>query len=88
MKIETETVVREFAPFGRYRVRILQGSKSGKRTLDIREYAKGDGFEGFTRRGIRISEVTDLGYLREVLSECLEIVPWEAKKQRKAVKRG
>jgi hypothetical protein len=71
-KIEDE-VLREFPPVGRYRVRLVANRKrNGEPVLDIREYVKGAEFEGFTRRGIRLSSRADLDLLRDVLKEVLE----------------
>ncbi len=69
-----EQVLREFNPLGKYRVRLLvDPAKAGARpVLDIREYVSTQTFEGFTRRGIRISAKAELDALREVLLEVLE----------------
>jgi hypothetical protein len=40
--------------------------------LDVREYVVGAGFEGFTRRGIRLTDGSQAKLLRDVLSEILE----------------
>jgi len=67
-----EEVLREFPPVGgKYRVRLLSGAKPKERTLDIREYVCGETFEGFTRRGIRLSDRAQVELLRDVLSELL-----------------
>lgn len=68
-----EQVLKEFQPLGKYRVRLLvDPAKSGAEpTLDIREYVSSQTFEGFTRRGIRLSAKTDMDLLREVLREVL-----------------
>ncbi len=69
----TEAVLREFPPLGgKYRVRLLSGSRAKERTLDIREYVSSDSFEGFTRRGIRLSDRAQVELLRDVLSELLQ----------------
>lgn len=72
-----EAVVREFPPLGRYRVRLLLNTRkpSEPPTLDIREYVSGESFEGFTRRGIRISARADMDLLRDVLKDVLEWIP-------------
>lgn len=51
--LSEEKVVKEFPKVGKYRVRVLEKGK--KRVLDIREYVQSDMFEGFTRRGIRLT---------------------------------
>lgn len=66
-----EEVLREFPPIGKYRIRLLSGAKPKERTLDIREYVSGETFEGFTRRGIRLSDRAHVELLRDVLSELL-----------------
>lgn len=66
-----EEVLREFPPTGKYRIRLLSGAKPKERTLDIREYVSGETFEGFTRRGIRLSDRAQVELLRDVLSELL-----------------
>lgn len=67
-----EDVLREFPPVGgKYRVRLLSAAKPQERTLDIREYVSGETFEGFTRRGIRLSDRAQVELLRDVLSELL-----------------
>lgn len=69
-KIVAEEVLREFPPIGKYRVRILKGK--GAKIVDIREYVSTETFEGFTRRGIRLSAKADLEMLRSHLSEVLD----------------
>jgi hypothetical protein len=67
-----EIVVRELAPVNKYRVRILSRDGSAQRTLDIREYVVAhDSFEGYTRRGIRLSDRAQVELLRDILSEVL-----------------
>lgn len=67
-----EEVLREYAPVGKYRIRLLQNPKTGKRALDIREYVSTGTFEGFTRRGVRIQEVAQADLLKEILAEVLD----------------
>lgn len=64
-----EEVVREFPKVGKYRVRLLK-TKRGN-VLDIREYVESETFEGFTRRGIRLSDDEHLESLRDTLAELL-----------------
>lgn len=66
-----DQVLKEFPPLGKYRVRLLADpAKPGATpTLDIREYVTSQSFEGFTRRGIRLSAKGDLDGLRDVLLE-------------------
>ena len=57
-----------------YRIRLLHNPRkpTADPVLDIREYVSADTFEGFTRRGIRISERAHMDVLRDVLKEVLE----------------
>ncbi|HEX7896621.1 MAG TPA: hypothetical protein VF950_02600 [Planctomycetota bacterium] len=67
-----EEVRKEFVPLGKYRVRLLVDADALKKTLDVREYVSSQSFEGFTRRGIRLSERAQVELLRDTLSELLE----------------
>jgi hypothetical protein len=68
-----DAVIREFPPVGKYRVRLLENEKAKSRVLDIREYiVGGESFEGFTRRGIRLSDRAQVDLLRDALREILE----------------
>lgn len=67
-----EEVLQEFPPVGKYRIRLIQDPKRGTKSLDIREYATGESFEGFTRRGVRLSDVAQLRSLRETVTEIIE----------------
>jgi hypothetical protein len=69
-KVVVEEVVREFPPIGKYRVRLVQGRLG--RSLDIREYISDEKFEGFTRRGVRISSPAEVDLLKDTLKEVLE----------------
>ena len=66
-----EDVIREFPPIGKYRIRLLARPASRERVLDCREYAVLESFEGFTRRGIRLTDRAQVELLREILSEVL-----------------
>jgi hypothetical protein len=57
----------------KYRVRLLQDPQrpQAEPVLDIREYVTG-AFEGFTRRGIRITSRAQFDLLRDVLTEILD----------------
>lgn len=65
-----EEVLREFAPIGKYRVRLVR--LRDRVFLDIREYVAGESFEGFTRRGIRFSTPAEADLLKDILKEVLE----------------
>ena len=68
-----QVVVREFQQIGRYRVRLVRESKEGSPLhLDVREYAVGANFQGFTRKGIRLTAPDDLARLREAIDQALE----------------
>ncbi len=73
-KPRPEEVVREFSPLGKYRVRLLHNSRRPAEDLilDIREYVSSNDFEGFTRRGIRLTDRAQIDLLRDVLKEVLE----------------
>lgn len=66
-----DNVIRELAPVARYRVRVLEDDKARKRVVDIREYVSGS-FEGYTRRGIRLTDRAQVDLLRDALREILE----------------
>ncbi|MBI4565113.1 MAG: hypothetical protein HY716_10520 [Planctomycetes bacterium] len=70
-----QVVVREFPPVGKYKVRLVRKAEGDSRLyLDIREYAQGSSFEGFTRRGIRLSLADDVPRLRLALDAALEFL--------------
>jgi len=74
-KPQKEEVIREFPPLGsKYRVRVLENPNTHAKTLDIREYvvASDNSFEGYTRRGIRLTDRAQLDLLRDILREILE----------------
>jgi len=74
-KPSREEVLREFAPLGKYRVRLLQDPRKPGTgpSLDIREYVSAQTFEGFTKRGIRIRDRAELDLLRDTLLQVLEL---------------
>lgn len=51
--MDQDNVLRELPRIGTYRVRLIQDARGPR--LDVREYVEEDSFEGFTRRGIRLS---------------------------------
>lgn len=66
----TQIVVREFPDIGKYKVRLVQkGVRDARLILDIREYANGPNYQGFTRRGVRLLVQEELPKLREVLDQ-------------------
>jgi hypothetical protein len=65
---ETQTVT-EYKPVGRYRVRVING-KDGGRLVDVREFVKGESFEGYTRRGIRLTR-EETEQLIDELKQCV-----------------
>jgi len=62
-----DSVVRELNPIGKYRIRILATDKG--QVLDIREYIQDSSFEGFTRRGIRLTIPVETDLLRHAAYE-------------------
>ena len=62
-----DDVIREFTPIGRYRVRLLKLKETS--VLDIREYVSAESFEGFTRRGIRLTDRAQLDLLQDILKQ-------------------
>jgi hypothetical protein len=60
------------SPRGRLRVRILEGDRG--RRLDVREYVTEQNYEGFTKRGIHLSneEADALFAQRETILKLLE----------------
>lgn len=68
-----QIVVRDLPDIGKYKVRLLQKSKRDARLiLDIREYANGPTYQGFTRRGVRIMVQDELPKLREAIDQILQ----------------
>lgn len=65
-----ESVLKEWPLISKYRVRLL--APAVEPTLDIREYVSSDTWEGYTRRGIKLSSREHLRMLRDVLTELLE----------------
>ncbi len=64
----TQIVVREFPDIGKYKVRLVQKSaRDARLILDIREYANGPNYQGFTRRGVRLMVEEDLPKLRAAI---------------------
>ena len=65
-------VLREFPDVGKYKVRLMTASRGGGRAktwLDVREYASGPNYQGFTRRGIRITTLDELRKLLQTLEK-------------------
>jgi hypothetical protein len=66
----TQIVVRELPDIGKYKVRLLQKSaRDARLILDIREYANGPNYQGFTRRGVRLMVEGEVPKLREALDQ-------------------
>ena len=66
----TQIVVRELPDIGKYKVRLVQKSaRDARLILDIREYANGPNYQGFTRRGVRLLVQEEVPKLREALDE-------------------
>jgi hypothetical protein len=73
-KAREDELVREFPTLGRYRVRLMKDLRrpGNPEYLDIREYVNEEKFQGFTRRGIRLSDRAQLDLLRDVVVELME----------------
>ena len=69
-----EEVIKELPPVSKYRVRVLQNPKTQATVLDIREFVSSESFEGFTRRGIRITNRAEVDALRDHLGEVLDLL--------------
>lgn len=72
-----EIVCHEFPAIGKYRVRLVKADLKDPVTLDVREYVKGANgatFEGFTRRGIKLSSTKDIMALRDALTIALSML--------------
>jgi hypothetical protein len=52
----SETVIKEFAAIGKYRVRVVENDKTKVRKVDIREWAKTAKYDGPTKKGIRLTK--------------------------------
>lgn len=65
-------VLKEYGRVGRYHIRLIE-SRYGPPVLDIREYIRDprSGYEGFTKRGIRLSMPSDVARLAGILSRAL-----------------
>ncbi len=64
-----DTVLREFPEIGHNRVRHMETARGV--VLDIREYLSTERFDGFTRKGIRLS-MSEAAQLAAVLAEILD----------------
>ena len=73
--LPSEEVLREFPPLGKYRIRLLRSPRRPDEppTLDIREYVSSDTFEGYTRRGIKITSRAEMDLLRDILQEVMTL---------------
>ena len=69
-----DEVIHEYPAVAKYRIRVLtRGTRSNGAvtSVDVREYVSSEKFEGFTRRGIRISDRAELQALHETLGDVL-----------------
>lgn len=71
-KIQEDTV-HEYPAIGKYRVRVLRkaSGRSAGTSIDVREYVASEKFEGFTRRGIRLSAAAEVNRLRDALADAV-----------------
>jgi len=66
----TPIVVRDPPHIGKDKVRLVPKSARDPRLiLDIREYANGPTYQGFTRRGVRLMVQDELPKLREAIDQ-------------------
>lgn len=85
-----EIVCHEFHSIGKYRVRLVREDLKAPVTLDVREYIgdpigaskslSKDGFEGFTRRGIKLSTTMEVMELRDHLNTVLSMLEVKSEK--------
>ncbi len=52
----SETVIKEFAPVGKYTVRVVENDKTKARKVDIREWMSTGKYKGPTKKGIRLGK--------------------------------
>jgi hypothetical protein len=69
-----EIICHELPAVGKYRVRLVKEDLKAPVALDVREYVKGREFEGFTRRGIKLSTTKDIMALRDDLNVVLAML--------------
>lgn len=75
---KADEIIHEYPAIGKYRVRVLRKEiGTGKEakivtSLDVREHISAEKFEGFTRRGIRLTGKADLLKLRDEISDAIE----------------
>jgi hypothetical protein len=69
-----EVVCHEFPAVGKYRVRLVKEDLKAPVALDVREYIKGREFQGFTRRGIKLSTTREVMELRDHLNVVLSML--------------
>lgn len=76
-----DTVLQEFPPVGKYKVRLIKLDDKSLPVIDIREYIAGASFEGFTRRGIRLTpdQIPGLAATLELIARML-VQPNKARK--------
>ena len=65
-----ENVVHEYPAIGKYRIRILK-KEDGPAHADIREFVSSEKFEGFTRRGIRLTSAEEVNNLKDSLADAI-----------------
>ena len=75
--VDKDEVIKQFPSIGKHRIRLIKNRRpKGVPSLDIREFVKSDTFEGFTRRGIRLSDAKQIDELIKVLQEAKEMDAW------------
>ena len=69
-KSSQEDLVHEYPSIGKYRLRILKRG-DGPAFADCREWVQSETFEGFTRRGIRLTSAEQVNSLRDALADAI-----------------
>lgn len=72
--MERPTIVKDDFPAienGKYRLRAIRPGNGGPLIFDVREYVKSESFEGFTRRGVRITTREGLESLKASIEQFL-----------------
>lgn len=73
-----QIVIREFPDIGKYKVRLVQkSSRDPSLILDVREYANSPTYQGFTRRGVRLSLEGEGQKLKAVLDQLAAELGWK-----------
>ncbi len=70
--LKSDEVIVGFPAIGKYKVRLISAKRKPKESvLDIREFVESEKFVGFTRRGIRLMDKSQVALLRDILEKAL-----------------